>query len=124
MPPSRLEPSLASLGSASPLTVGSRYSLAGDGLAETFEQAFEVRHPFAEQAHLLALSVDALAEVLASGVDALAEVLAPGVDVLAEVLALGAHLLTLAAHLLTQTPERRADRDQNRDGGHDDLSRR
>ena len=67
-----------------------RQSVAGDCLT----QAFEVRHPFSEQAHLLALGVDALAQVLA----------------------LPAQLVALDARLVTKAPKRRADRNQDREG--------
>ena len=62
------------------------------GFAQAFEQALEVRHPFAQLA-------DLLAKFLALGVDALAEVLA------------------LGAHLLAQTPKDVPIRNEDSDGG-------
>ena len=64
----------------------------GDRLAQAFEQALEVRHPLAEL-------TDLVAEVLALAVDLRAEVV----------------------HVGPQTPERRADRNEDGDGGADDC---
>ena len=89
-----------------------RSPLSGDGLAQAFEQTFELRHPLAQLAdllaRLLALGVDALTKLLTLSVDAFDAL----VDVIAE-----------QPHLASQASERGGDRDEDRDRGADDGPR-